>query len=115
MPRGNLVITCHKIERKIETDKCMECLNSYKQDKIRFTDHSLFRFKENQRNIFKDKVLKYLTGISPPILAGVQYNGCWVLFYKDDKDILKIIVDFQLKELVIVSIYMIDESQVPKM
>lgn len=89
----------HKIEEKIGIDKFLDIIKNYTNEQITTTEHTFFRLDEEERKIFKESVLKdYLTS-KVPILAGLQYNLNYAVFYDyDRRKALRIIIDSKQKK-----------------
>jgi len=104
----------HKIKKKVKVSKFLEQIQEYKKDDIETTNHTFFHLNEKQRKIYGESWLKELLFNETPLLAGVQYNNLWTLFYKYKKDIWRIIVDIQIDKIYIVTFYKIDIEQIPK-
>jgi hypothetical protein len=108
------MIKGHKIERKIEINDFLDMTKSFNEQNIITTDHTFFRLNEKQRKIFKEKVIKEYILSEIPILVGIQFNGCYAVFYKYGKDTLKVLLDIQPTKTNIVTFYIIDNNQIPK-
>lgn len=108
------MVSGHKIKTKIESDKFLERVREYEKEDIESTKHTFFRLNEKQREIFNEGKIKEILINEIPILAGIQYNNLWAVFYKYKKDFLRIIIDIQLNKIYIVSFYLIDKTQIPR-
>ena len=85
------MIKGHRIEKRISTEEFIQLIESTKKENIHITDHALFRLKEKDRKIFKDKIVKDMIKTETPLFIGIQYNKNYALFYRYGKEILKII------------------------
>lgn len=81
----------HGIEKEVKIESFLDLIKDYNKNDIDISDHTLFRLKESQRKVFKDRVIKEIILNDTPILVGVQYNGNYALFYEYNKNILKMI------------------------
>ncbi|MBI2652196.1 hypothetical protein HYX00_01915 [Candidatus Woesearchaeota archaeon] len=109
------MIKGHRIERKISVDKFLDIIKSYTEEQIITTEHTFFRLNEEERKIFKESVLKeYLTS-KVPILVGIQYNLNYAVFYDYDKQkALRIIIDIKPDKIKIVTFYLPEKSEMPR-
>lgn len=106
----------HKIEKKVEIETFLDTIKNYTKDQINTTDHTFFRLSEKQRKIFKDEVLKEYLLAKIPILVGIQFNGNHAVFYDYRKnEALKLILDMQPNKIEIVTFYIIDKSEIPRL
>ncbi len=103
----------HKIIQKVEINKFLSKIKRYGKEDIETTDHTFFHFNEEQQKIFNKDFLKNKLFIQKPILVGIQNNSNWALFYEDNGDIFKIIVEIQSNKIYIVTFYKIDRTQIP--
>lgn len=110
------MIKGHKIEEKISVDKFQDIIKNYTEDQIITTKHTFFRLSEKQRKIFKDTVIKeYITGKNP-LLAGIQNNGLYAVFYDYKKgEAIRLILDIQPNKIEIVTFYIVDKEQIPRL
>jgi hypothetical protein len=104
----------HRIKEKVEIGKFLEQIQEYEKGDVEITAHTFKHFSEKQRKIYNDLLIKDLLFNNEPIFVGIQYNGLWALFYKYENDIFRIIVEIQAAKLYIVTFYIIDELQIPK-
>lgn len=105
----------HRIERKIKVGDFLDMLKNYSRENINCTDHTFFRLSEKQRKIFKcERIRDYLLD-EIPHLVGIQYNRCYAVFYKyEKKRFIRITLDIILNKIDVVTFYMIDDFQLPK-
>src|SRR3989338_5492564 len=103
----------HKISKKVEADKFLEHIQEYEQENIEITKHTFFHFSDEQRKIYNESWVKEMFFNEIPILVGIQNNGLWALFYKYEKKIFRFIVDMQPDKIYIVTLYIIDETEIP--
>ena len=110
----DMVVTGHRIERKVEIDEFLELMKNYSKEKIECTKHTFFRLSEKQRKIFKDEdILRYILE-QKPIFVGTQYNGAYAVFYDyKEKDVIRIVLDIKPNKIEVVTFYIIDKKQVP--
>lgn len=108
------MIKGHKIELKIDINEFLDKIKDIKEEEIITTEHTFFRLREKERKVFKERIIKeYILG-DRPILVGKQYNGNYAVFYKYGTDMLKLILDIHQKSLSIVTFYLIDNKQIPR-
>lgn len=108
------MIRGHLIKQKINVEDYLAIIKNFKEDNIKTTDHTFFRLKEGERKVFKDNIIKEIILADKPLLVGIQNNGNYASFYRYGKDILRLVLDIQITKLKIVTFYIIDEKQVPK-
>lgn len=108
------MIRGHKIERRIDIKKFMDIIKNIDEAHIYTTDHTFFRLNESQRKLFKEKVIKEFILKQSPALVGIQYNKCYAVFYKYGKDLLRITLDIQPNNINIVTFYVVDYQQMPR-
>ena len=104
----------HKIKEKLEISVFLECIKEYQKEDIESTSHTFFRFSEKQRRIYNESFIKELLLNDIPFLAGIQKNRLWAVFYKHKGNIFRIILDMQPNKIYIVTFYIIDSTQIPK-
>jgi len=104
----------HKIRQKVEIDKFLEQIQGYDEKDFETTDHTFFHFSEKQRKTFNKVWLTEILLHENPFFVGIQYNNLWAAFYKYKKSIFRIILDIQANKVYIVTFYIIDESQIPR-
>ena len=47
-------------------------------------------------------------------MVGIQYNGCYAVFYKYEKQrFIKIIIDIKTDKIYVVTFYVIEKNQLP--
>ena len=106
----------HKIEKKVEVEAFLDIIKNYKKEQINTTDHTFFRLSEKQRKIFKDEVLKEYLLAKTPILVGIQFNGNYAVFYDYSKnEVLRLMLDIQSNKIEIVTFYLPDKTQMPRL
>ena len=105
----------HRIERKIKVNNFLDIIKNYSRESINCTDHTFFRLSEKQRKIFIcDKIRDYLL-LEIPRLVGIQYNRSYAVFYKyQKKRFIRIILDVGLDKIEVVTFYIIEEYQLPR-
>ena len=104
----------HKIREKVEINKFLEQIQEYTEKDIETTNHAFFHFSEEQRKVYDELFLKNILFNEIPIFVGIQHNRLWALFYRYKKEILKMIIDIQIDKIYIVTFYIIDETQIPR-
>ena len=83
------------IKKKLDEESFYQKLRNYTRDKIECTPHSFFRFSEEQRKRFNCDFARDILLNRKPILAGLQYNGNYALFYDfEDNKLLRIMIIF---------------------
>ena len=106
----------HRIEKKVEVETFLDIIKNYTKDRINTTDHTFFRLSEKQRKIFKDEVLKEYLLAKTPILVGIQFNGNYAVFYDYSKnEVLRLMLDIQSNKIEIVTFYLPDKTQMPRL
>lgn len=110
MTKGN------KICKKIEVNKFIDIIKKYSSKQIECTKHTFFRLSENQKKEFNSDSLKEYLVNDVPFLIGRQNNGNYAVFYKFKKNkALRIILDMHdLNKVNIVTFYIIDKNQIPR-
>lgn len=108
------MIKGHRIEKKIEVNDFISLVKDFKENDIITTKHTFFRLREDDRKIFKDKIIKEIILSQSPVLAGIQHNRLYAVFYKYEKNILKILLDIQANKINLVTFYIIDNQQLPR-
>lgn len=105
----------HKIEKKINVDKFLDIIKNYTSEQITTTGHTFFRLDEEERKIFKESVLKDHLTSKVPILVGLQYNLNYAVLYDYDKrKALRIIIDIKPDKIKIVTFYLPEKSEIPR-
>ena len=109
-----LMVKGHRIKRKVKISDFLDLINNYSRENINCTEHTFFRLSEKQRKIFKcDSIEDYLLEKTPHLI-GIQYNGCYAVFYKHkNKNFIRIIADIKISKIEVVTFYIIDQSQLP--
>ena len=106
----------NRINKKIEVEEFLETIKEYSKEQIECTNHVFFRLSEKQRENFTCETIKEYLFHKTPFLVGVQENGNYAIFYRyKKKKFLRIIADITIiRKINIVTFYLIDESQIPK-
>jgi hypothetical protein len=104
----------NKIKEQTDIQEFVEKIRHYNRENVMCTDHTFFRLSERQKKEFTcDTIREYLFD-KTPTLAGVQYNGCYAVFYKYPKErFIRIIVDIRVNAIYVVTFYAIDKRQLP--
>lgn len=106
----------HRIEKDVEVKTFLEIIKNYTEEQIITTQHTFFRLNEEERKIFKESVLKEYLTAKIPILVGVQHNRNYTVFYDYSKnEALRLILDIQVDKMEIVTFYIIDKSEIPRL
>ena len=106
----------HRIEKRVEVKTFLETLTNYTKEQIISTQHTFFRLNEHQRKIFKESVLKEYLLAKIPILVGIQFNGNYAVFYNYSKnEVLRLMLDIQPNKIEIVTFYLPDKTQMPRL
>ena len=106
----------HRIEKGVEVKTFLETIKNYTKEQIITTQHTFFRLNEQQRKIFKESVLKEYLLAKTPTLVGIQFNGNYAVFYDYSKnEVLRLMLDIQPNKIEIVTFYLPDKTQVPKL
>lgn len=106
----------HKIERVIPAGIFIEIIEAYKEDNIICTEHTFFRLDERQRKLFKCAELKQFILHETPLLAGLQFNRKYAVFYKyKENTALRMILDILPARIMVVTFYIISMEQMPRL
>ena len=106
----------HRIEKRVEVKTFLETIKNYTKEQIITAQHTFFRLNEQQRKIFKESVLKEYLLAKTPTLVGIQFNGNYAVFYDYSKnEVLRLMLDIQPNKIEIVTFYLPDKTQVPKL
>ena len=106
----------HRIEKEISADNFLSIIKNYSGEEIHCTNHTFFRLSEKQRKIFKCEHIKDYLLLRTPYLAGIQRNKCYAVFYRyQKKRFIRIILNISPKEIEIVTFYIIEHYQLPKL
>ena len=109
------MVTGHRIKNRIDSNTIHSRLLDYAEDEISCTEHTLFRLSEKQRKVFNCGSLKKYLLEKSPILAGIQQNDKYALFYKHGKNrYIRIIIDIKPHRVDIVTFYVIERLPVIK-
>ena len=80
---------------------------------VHTTDHTFFRLNEQQRKVYKEKIIKLLILGQDPVFIGIQYNGNYAVFYKYEKATVRIMMDIQPTHINVVTFYIVDDDKIP--
>ncbi|HLC58301.1 MAG TPA: hypothetical protein VJI68_00400 [Candidatus Nanoarchaeia archaeon] len=110
MVDGHKIIESVKIEIFLEKIKFID-----KNDIEAIDEHAFFRLNIKDRKTFKDKIInEYLLG-ADPIFVGIQKNEAWVVIYNYNKEqALKIILNIGLNKVLIITFYIINKNNIPR-
>ena len=83
---------------------------------VKCTPHTLFRLSERQRKIFTCEQLKLIVLYQAPLKAGIQRNGNYALYYKQEEkpSLTKIIASVKPTEITLITFYILDSKEVPR-
>ena len=106
----------HRIEKRVEVKTFLGTIKNYTNEQIITIQHTFFRLNEQQRKIFKESVLKEYLLAKIPILVGIQFNGNYAVFYDYSKnEVLRLMLEIQPNKIEIVTFYLPDKTQVPRL
>ena len=108
------MIEGHKIAKRVNVEEFLETMRQFKENQIKTTDHTFFRLSQEQRKVFKDTILKEYLLNEIPVLVGIQHNNAYAVFYNYQKDVLKIILEIQLTQINVITFYIVDKNQLPR-
>ncbi len=110
-----MLIKGYKIEKRLDIKEFLDLISDYKAQDIICTYHTFFRLSEAQRKVFKCDSLKDYILYEIPIFVGLQYNKNYAVFYKHKKEgIIRIILNIKVNKIEIVTFYIINEKQIPR-
>jgi hypothetical protein len=105
----------HKIEKRVKIEDFRDMMDRFTEYDLITTEHTFFRLRQGDRKVFKDIIIKdYLLG-QEPLLVGLQFNRNYAVFYRYGKDILKIILDVQADKIYVVTFYIMNKDQLPRL
>lgn len=108
------MIGSHKIEELVGVEKFTKWIKSFDPDKVFCSEHTFFRLSEKQSEVFNCDAIKEYLFNRKPVLVGIQYNGCYALFYKYNKRrFLRIIIDIKVHKINVVTFYIVEKNQLP--
>ncbi|MEK6903658.1 MAG: hypothetical protein AABW64_03365 [Nanoarchaeota archaeon] len=108
------MVDSHKIIEKVETGVFIERIKYLKKEDVEVSDHAVFRVKKAERKAFKDEIIDILLHENP-LLVGIQRNKNYAVYYKYKSDTLKMILDMTPKSIKVVTVYIVDNKQVPRL
>jgi hypothetical protein len=104
----------NKILDTVEVQDFVEKVKNYGHENIECSSHTFFRLSEKQRALFTCESIKQMLLNDIPVLAGIQHNGCYAVFYKhENKRFMKIILDMKADRVEVVTFYVIEGKQLP--
>lgn len=110
------MIKGHRIEKEIRKQEFLDIISNYSTSQIKCTEHTFFRLSEEQRKLFKCEELKTFLLEKVPVFAGLQYNSNYAVFYAYKENLaIRLILDISLKEIQIITFYMIEKKDIPRM
>ena len=102
----------HKIKEKISIKTFIEKINNYGYENVEATSHTFLRLSQKQRKIYTEKELKETLFNKRPIEVSIENNNNYaVLYIYNNKKILKIILDFTINKVYIVTFYFLNKRQ----
>ena len=105
----------HKIKKKLEPEKFLEEIKKLKPEQIIITEHTFFRLAEKQRKVYKDRIIKEFLFEKVPILVGIQHNDNYSVYYSyNELEALKIILGMYPDKVYVVTFYITNKNQIPK-
>lgn len=108
------MIGSHKIEKLMAVEKFVKWIMDFNPGKVFCSGHTFFRLSNNQMETFTCDTIKEYLFHTKPVLVGIQYNGCYALFYKyKKKRFLRIIIDIKVDQINVVTFYVIEKNQLP--
>jgi len=106
----------HRVEKRIKVNIFLETIKNYTKKQIVTTQHTFFRLEEEERKIFKEAVLREYLITKIPILVGIQFNRNYAVFYNYSKnEAIRFVIDMLPNKIEIVTFYIIDKSEIPKL
>jgi len=103
-----------KIKKRVELQEFINFIKEYGKEQIECTTHTFFRLSEKQRKILTCDELRNILTKEKPVLVGLQNNENYAVFYKYKEKNLKMIIAFNDRKVKIVTFYLIEEWQIPK-
>ena len=100
-----------RIVKKVDVHKFIQGIE---QTTILMSQHSLFRLHTNLRNIYKVESLQEMIARERPVFVGLQVNGLYAVYYAQQDGYLKIIMDIQVMKLIVVTLYIVEKNQLPR-
>jgi len=108
-----MIVNGHKIKEMFDVGQFLEKIKGIKEEKYIITTHTLFRFKKEDREMYRSLIKEVLLHESP-LCVGFQNNKNYAAFYKFKDKFYKIILDIQIREIYIVTFYHIKRDQIPE-
>lgn len=103
----------HKIIKTINVLEFNKNISLYYKENINLTKHAIFRLSEKQKELFNIKIIREVIIYEIPLLAGIQNNGNYAIFYKHGNNILKMILDIKPTNINIITFYIIEKNSMP--
>lgn len=89
-------------------------MKNYNHKNIVYTSHTFFRLSDRQKESFTPETMNEFLFEKTPVLVGIQYNGCYAVFYKYIRQrFIRIILDIRSDVIRVVTFYVIDKKQLP--
>ncbi len=108
------MIDSQKITEPVKVEDFIEKIKDYGPNDVVCTGHPLFRLSEKQKETFNCGTINQYLFEEIPVLVGIQKNGRYSVFYKHTKQrYMKIIIIIKVDRIEIVTIYVIEKSQLP--
>lgn len=101
----------HKKDGKLKVSRFRESLAKFGEENLETTDHTFFRLSEKQRKIYTEKELKEIIFNNKPLEVIIQKNNNYAAIYNYKNKFLKIIFDFSINKVYIVTFYILNKYQ----
>lgn len=108
LPATFEMVDNHRIEQVVRVDDFLKLIEPIKEEQIITTDHTFLLLQEGERNVFKERVIKGFILTKVPVFVGMQRNGLYAVFYKNEKELLKLIMEIQLDKIEMVTFHTSD-------
>lgn len=101
----------HNIRCKLKGSDFTKKIQEYNPENIESTGHTFFRLSEKQRKIYTENELKKIVLNDKPIEVWIQNNYNHAAIYNYKNKYLKILLDFTLNKIYIVTFYILNKQQ----
>ncbi len=110
-----MVVHGHRIKEKTEIKDFLDLVKQYDEKQIECSNHTFFRLSEKQRKVFKCEDIKRYILHEIPVFTGLQNNSNHAVFYYYGRnDIIRTILDIAPDKIEVVTFYIINKDQIPK-
>lgn len=106
------MVKMHRIERVIQVEDFLKIIEHIGEEQITTTGHTFLLLEEGERNVFKERVIKEFIRTKVPVLVGVQRNGLYAVFYRNEKELLKLVMDIRPDRIQVVTFH--TEDHLPR-